>query len=159
MSRGASAAILIGSLGLVFVVATLGGLATRSSLRGWYDDLDTAPWNPPNWVFGPAWTLLYVSMAIAAWLVARTGVDQTAVRVALALYAGQVALNLAWTLLFFGAQAPGWALADIVALDVLVAVTTVAFWRVDPIAGWLLIPYLVWILFATSLNAWVVVRN
>jgi tryptophan-rich sensory protein len=157
--RAGSVALLAGSLALVFVVAAVGGLATASGLRDWYDGLDKAPWNPPGWVFGPAWTVLYVLMAVAAWLVAREGLDERAVRVALGLYLAQLALNLAWSWLFFGARAPGWALLDIVLLCVLVAATVVAFWRVDTTAAWLLVPYVAWILFATSLNAWVAVRN
>jgi benzodiazapine receptor len=159
MGRAASAGLLVLSLGLVFAVAAIGGAASTSGLRDWYDELDRAPWNPPGWVFGPAWTVLYVLMAIAAWLVARTGLDQRTVQVALVVYLTQLALNLAWSLLFFGARAPGWALADIVVLVVLVAVTTVAFWRIDAAAGWLLLPYLAWIVFATSLNLWIVLRN
>lgn len=159
MSRAGSAALLVLSLALVFAVAALGGAASTSGLRDWYDGLDRAPWNPPGWVFGPAWTVLYALMAVAAWLVARTGLDQRTVQVALALYGAQLALNLAWSLLFFGARAPGWALVDIVALVALVAATTIAFWRIDATAGWLLVPYLAWIVFATTLNVWIVLRN
>jgi benzodiazapine receptor len=159
MGRAGSAAVLALSLVLVFAVAALGGAASTSGLREWYDDLDKAPWNPPGWVFGPAWTVLYALMAIAAWLVARTGLEQRTVQVALVLYGVQLALNLAWSLLFFGARAPGWALVDIVALVVLVTVTTVAFWRIDTTAGWLLVPYLAWIVFAATLNVWIVLRN
>ena len=159
MGRVASGLLLAASLALVFAVAAIGGLATSSGLRDWYDDLDKAPWNPPGWVFGPAWTILYVLMAVAAWLVARSGLDERSVRIALVLYLAQLALNLAWSWLFFGARSPGWALADIVALCVLVAVTIVAFREVDPTAGWLLVPYLAWILFAATLNVWVVLKN
>ena len=155
----ASTALLVASLALVFAIATVGGLASASGLRDWYDGLEKAPWNPPGWVFGPAWTVLYALMAVAAWLVARDGLEESSVRAALVLYVSQLALNLAWSLLFFAARSPGWALVDIVALDVLVAVTLVAFWRIEPVAGWLLLPYLAWIVFATSLNGWVVIRN
>lgn len=157
--RAGSAALLGVSLVLVFAVAALGGTSTSGSLRDWYDDLDKAPWNPPSWVFGPAWTALYIAMAVAAWLVARTGLGQREVQLALTLYAAQLVLNLAWSALFFGARAPGWALVDIVALVVLVVATTIAFWRIETAAGWLLVPYLAWLAFATSLNAWIVVKN
>jgi tryptophan-rich sensory protein len=159
MGRAGSAGLLVLSLALVFAVGALGGAASTSGLRDWYDGLDRAPWNPPGWVFGPAWTVLYALMAIAAWLVARTGLDHRTVQVALVLYLAQLALNLAWSLLFFGARAPGWALADIVALVVLVALTTIAFWRIDTMAGWLLVPYLAWIVFAATLNLWIVLKN
>ncbi|HET7513976.1 MAG TPA: TspO/MBR family protein [Gaiella sp.] len=157
--RLSSTGLLVASLALVFAVAAVGGLASASGLRDWYDSLEKAPWNPPDWVFGPAWTFLYALMAVAAWLVARTGLDKTSVRTALVLYVTQLALNLAWSLLFFAARSPGWALVDIVVLDVLVAVTLLAFWRIEPVAGCLLLPYLAWIVFATSLNTWVVMRN
>ena len=79
----AGSAVLLGiSLALVFAVAALGGVASTSGLRDWYDELDRAPWNPPGWVFGPAWTVLYILMAVAAWLVARTGLDQRSVQIA-----------------------------------------------------------------------------
>jgi benzodiazapine receptor len=158
-SRLGSAGLLVVSLTLVFAVAAVGGASSARGLRDWYDDLDKAPWNPPGWVFGPAWTILYILMAVGAWLVARSGLDQRSVQVALAVYLVQLGLNLGWSLLFFGARAPGWALLDIVVLDVLVAVTIVAFSRVDTTAGWLLAPYLAWILYATSLNVWIVLRN
>ena len=158
-ARGSSIALLAGSLVLVAIVALIGGLAGPQGGGSWYDSLDKAPWNPPSWVFGPAWTLLYVLMAVAAWLVARTGLDRPEVRAALVLYVTQLALNLAWSLLFFGAQAPGWALVDIVLLTVLVAATIVAFARVSRTAAWLLVPYLAWVLFATTLNLWIVAAN
>jgi translocator protein len=157
--RAGSVLLLVLSLGLVLAVAAIGGLATSSGLRGWYEDLDKAPWNPPAWVFGPAWAVLFVLMAVAAWLVVRTGLDDRTVQIALSLYLAQLALNLAWSWLFFAARAPGWALVDITALAVLVAATTVAFWRIEPAAGWVLVPYLAWIVYAASLNAWIVLRN
>lgn len=158
-SSSASVGLLVLSLALVAAVALVGGLAGPQGGSAWYDELDKAPWNPPSWVFGPAWTVLYVLMAVAVWLVARKGRDRTEVRVALALYGIQLGLNLAWSLLFFGAQAPGWALVDIVALVVVLAVTLSAFARVNVTAAWLLAPYLAWVLFATTLNLWIVVAN
>lgn len=151
--------LLAVSLVVVLAVAAVGGIATGSGLRDWYDDLDKAPWTPPSWVFGPAWTVLYVLMAVAAWLVARAGLDERAVRVALAVYLVQLAVNLAWSWLFFGRRAPALALVDIVVLCVLVAATIVAFWRVDAAAGALLAPYLGWIVFAATLNLWIVLKN
>lgn len=139
----AGSAVLLGiSLALVFAVAALGGAASTSGLRDWYDELDRAPWNPPGWVFGPAWTVLYILMAVAAWLVARTGLDQRSVQIALALYLAKLKLNLTWSLIFFGGGAPRVVLVDTVALCVLVAATAVAFYRIDSLTGWLLAPYL-----------------
>ena len=158
-STAGSAALLVGSLALVLVVAVLGGAATVSSVGDWYDGLDKAPWNPPSWVFGPAWTVLYVLMAVAAWAVAREGLDEHDVRVALVLYGVQLALNLAWSLVFFGLRRPGLALVVILALLVSIAATAVAFHAVSPAAAWLLAPYLAWVAFAATLNTWVAFAN
>jgi len=152
-------ALLATSLALVALVAAVGGVATSRSVGDWYEGLDRAPWNPPSWLFGPAWTILYVLMALAAWLVARQGLDDAAVRAALALYGVQLALNLGWSLVFFGLRRPGFALAVIVALLVAVAATAIAFHGVSTAAAWLLAPYLAWVAFAATLNAWVVAAN
>jgi benzodiazapine receptor len=156
---GGSAVLLACSLALVAVVAAVGGIATAGSVGDWYEGLDRAPWNPPGWVFGPAWTVLYVLMAVAAWLVAREGLDDPAVRTALLLYGAQLALNLGWSLVFFGLRRPGLALAVILALLVAIAATAVAFHGISSTAAWLLAPYLAWVAFAATLNAWIAFAN
>jgi benzodiazapine receptor len=156
---GGSAVLLACSLALVAIVAAVGGIATAGSVGDWYEGLDRAPWNPPGWVFGPAWTVLYVLMAVAAWLVAREGLDDQAVRTALLLYGAQLALNLGWSLVFFGLRRPGLALAVILALLVAIAATAVAFHGISSTAAWLLAPYLAWVAFAATLNAWIAFAN
>jgi translocator protein len=156
---GSSILLLVASLALVTVVAAAGGAATARSVGDWYEGLDRAPWNPPGWVFGPAWTVLYVLMAVAAWLVAREGLDDPAVRTALLVYGVQLALNLGWSLAFFGLRRPWLGLVVILLLLVAIAVTAVAFHGIVPAAGWLLAPYLAWVAFATTLNAWVALAN
>ena len=156
---GGSAALLVTSLGLVALVAAVGGIATAGSVGDWYEGLDRAPWNPPGWVFGPAWTVLYVLMAVAAWLVARVGLDDPAVRTALALYGAQLALNLGWSLVFFGLRRPGIAFVVILVLFAAIALTAVAFHGISPTAAWLLAPYLAWVAFAATLNAWIAFAN
>jgi translocator protein len=158
-SSAGSGALLVISLGLVAIVAAIGGAASARSVGDWYDGLDRPPWNPPSWVFGPAWTVLYVLMAVAAWLVAREGLDASSVRRALALYGVQLALNLAWSLVFFGLRRPGAALVVIVLLLVAIAATAAAFHEVSPLAAWLLAPYLAWVAFAATLNAWIAFAN
>jgi tryptophan-rich sensory protein len=143
---------LLAFLAASLAVAAGGGLATAGNVDGWYADADKPAWTPPNGVFGPVWTALYAVMAVAAWLVWREG-GWVRQRGPLGLYAVQLALNLAWAPVFFAAERPGLALAVIVALDVVLAATVVAFWRVRPPAGALLLPYFGWCLFATSLNA------
>lgn len=142
----------IASLLLVGIVATIGGLATAESVDAWYPALDKPDWTPPDWLFGPVWTVLYVAMAIAAVRIAQTQPWRKA-RLPLYLYIVQLVLNLSWSLLFFGMRETGVALFDILILDVIVAWLVVRFWRLDRPAGWLLAPYLAWILFATALNA------
>lgn len=121
------------------------------STDGWYAELVKPAWNPPSWVFGPVWTLLYLAMAIAAWLVWREG-GWKAQRRPLLLYLAQWLLNALWTPLFFGLQRPDLAFAEIVPLLFLILATMVAFWRVKTTAGVLFIPYALWVSFAAFLN-------
>ena len=117
----------------------------------WYDNLAKPDWNPPSWVFGPVWTLLYVLMAVAAWRVWRKPASQP-VDDALFFYGMQLALNAIWTPMFFGLQNPLIALLDIVLLLIAAAVTAVMFWRIDRTAGALFLPYVAWLGFAAALN-------
>ncbi|MBL8861022.1 MAG: tryptophan-rich sensory protein [Planctomycetes bacterium] len=117
----------------------------------WYAGLEKPAWNPPAWVFGPAWTLLYTLMAVAAWLVWRRGGFRVQRR-PLTLYCVQLALNAAWTPVFFGAQEPGWALLVILALWALLLATLLVFRRTSGPAALLLVPYLAWVSFAAALN-------
>ncbi|CAI3793058.1 TspO/MBR family protein [Pseudarthrobacter sp. MM222] len=145
------------------VVAGLGGLATGSNVNGWYATADKAPWSPPNWVFGPVWAVLYTAMAVAAWLVWRRRAEGS--RAALTAYGVQLVLNLLWTPVFFGLYpAMGtpalWiGFLVIVALAVAVAVTVLRFGPISRTAGLLMLPYLSWIVFASSLNAWAALHN
>ncbi|WP_411701363.1 TspO/MBR family protein [Conyzicola sp.] len=156
-SRVRSALVLAAFLAISFAVAALGSIATAGNVEGWYADAEKASWNPPSWVFGPAWTLLYTLMSVAAWLVWRQR-DRVNVRAALRLYVVQLVLNALWTPVFFGlypsigAPALWIALAIILALDVAVLLTMLSFWRVSRVAAGLLVPYWAWVLFATTLN-------
>jgi benzodiazapine receptor len=152
------------SLGLMaWLAACVGGGAlvgavTAGGESAWYASLDKPPWTPPGWVFAPVWTALYAAMGVAAWLVWRRG-SWRAQATPLAAFLVQLALNFAWSLIFFGLQRPGWALADIAALWVLIAVTIRLFARVDRRAAWLLAPYLAWVTFAMALNGSIHFRN
>ena len=115
----------------------------------WYATLAKPTWNPPNWIFGPVWTALYISMAVAAWLVWRKG---GLWQWPLALFAVQLALNAAWSWLFFGFHMPGAAFVEIVALLAAIVATTIAFWPKSMAAGILMLPYLGWVAFASVLN-------
>ncbi len=135
------------------VVGGLGGVATAQSIPTWYQGLNKPAWNPPNWVFGPVWTLLYILMGIAAWLVWRQGWDNPQVQGALVIFGVQLLLNLFWSLIFFGLRNPGWAVLEIVVLWGFILATTIQFYRLEPAAGLLLIPYQLWVTFAAALNA------
>ncbi len=141
---------LAGFILLCFAAAGAGSLFTARSVDGWYAELVKPPWNPPNWVFGPVWSLLYLAMAVAAWIVWRR--DGAGAPVALGLFALQLVLNVAWSGLFFGLQAPGPAFVGIVLLWGAILAAAVAFWRIAPLAGALMTPYLVWVTFAAFLN-------
>ncbi|MGM0575177.1 MAG: TspO/MBR family protein [Myxococcota bacterium] len=123
-----------------------------SSVREWYPTLDKPPWTPPGWLFGPVWTALYVMMGVALYLVWRGGLRTRLQRVAVGLFGLQLALNGLWSFVFFGGQAPGPAFAEILVLDAALAATLVAFFRVSTLAGGLLVPYALWVGFATALN-------
>jgi tryptophan-rich sensory protein len=134
------------------MVGAIGGFATAASVATWYASLRKPPFNPPNAIFAPVWTTLYVVMALAAWRVWRRTGYRGKGRAPLTLYAVQLALNLAWSLIFFGMRAPGPALLEIIVLLAAIVATALAFWRVDRIAGFMFAPYLLWVSFATLLN-------
>jgi benzodiazapine receptor len=139
---------------LPFIVAGIGGIATSSSVSTWYPNLKKPAWNPPAWVFGPVWSLLYLSMGLASWLVWRTdAADRSQVRQALGWYGLQLGLNALWSVIFFGLRQVGLALVEIVLLLGALLTTLVMFRRIRPSAGWLLSPYALWVGFATALNA------
>ena len=137
--------VLAGWILITFCAALAGMLSPPGD---WYASLNKPSWNPPGWIFGPVWTALYLMMAVAAWLVWRR--DRW--RQPLGFYLMQLLLNAAWTPVFFGAREIGWALVVIIALWVAILLTLLAFLRVSKPAGWLLMPYLAWVSFATILN-------
>ena len=133
-------------------IGALSGLAAGGAFISFYDALRKPSATPPPAVFGPAWTVLYLLMGIAAWLVWREGLNQQTA-LALGLFAAQLALNFAWSLIFFGQHRIGAALLEIAVLWLVILATIVAFWTVRPAAGALLLPYLGWVSFAAYLNA------
>lgn len=127
-------------IGLVIFIAiclgaaALGAIATTPEIEGWYRTIEKPSWNPPDWIFGPVWTTLYILMAIAAWLVWRPA-GFAAAAMPLTLFAVQLVLNIAWSWIFFGLHQPGWAFAEILVLWLSIAATTAAFFRSSPVAG------------------------
>jgi tryptophan-rich sensory protein len=141
--------VLVLFLLICFGVAAFGG---QFAPGAWYAALDKPAWNPPSWVFAPVWTVLYALMAVAGWLVWRAREPVGTSGPALGAFALQLVLNGAWSWLFFGLHLPGLAFAEIVALWMAILLTVVLFWRVRPLAGALLLPYLAWVAFAAVLN-------
>ncbi len=118
----------------------------------WYDNLNKPAFNPPSWVFAPVWTVLYVMMGIAAGLVWHKGLDYPGVKTALILFGVQLMLNALWSFSFFGLQSPVAGLINILLLVFVLAITLLQFYKIKQTSGFLLVPYLSWVLFASLLN-------
>jgi tryptophan-rich sensory protein len=139
---------LVGFIGLCLLVGAAGGALTAAAIRTWYLTLTPPPLTPPNWVFGPVWTTLYVMIGGAGWLVWRRRGAGPAMR----LWGWQLAANAVWTPAFFGLHSPGLGLAVILVLLGLIGLTIRAFWRVQRLAAALMMPYCAWTVFAAYLN-------
>lgn len=148
---------LILFLAVCLGVSGLGAMVTEQSVRTWYPSLRKPPGTPPSWLFGPVWTSLYALMAISAWLIWRQ--YHWGARPALLIFLAQLALNLAWSVIFFGARRPGFALAEIITLWWAILFNIYIFYSLDIVAAYLLIPYLVWVSFAAYLNAGICLLN
>ena len=155
---------LIVSVFVALAVAAVAAFSSSAAIEGWYAQAEKTIWTPPTEFFGPVWGLLYALMAVAAWLVWRQPISSSRY-VAMGLYAGQLAMTAAWTPLFFvGFDVMGglglWvALVWIVLLDFVVLTTVVRFWAVSKVAAVMILPYWMWLLFATALNASIAVMN
>lgn len=139
-----------GWLGLCFAAAAVGGVASANAGE-FYQSLSQPSWAPPSWLFAPVWTLLYMLMAVAAWMVWKER-GFSGARAALGLFVVQLVANALWTWLFFAWQKGALAAIEIVVLWILILATVIAFRRIRPLAGTLLVPYLLWVTFATALT-------
>jgi tryptophan-rich sensory protein len=144
---------LVLSLAIPQVVAAIGAYFTITGTGSWYMDIDKPSWNPPSWVFGPTWTILYVLMGVAFFLVWKERVRTTGKRAAMIAWVVQLLLNVFWTIIFFNRHAIGWALVEIAALWLAIVLTIILFLRVNRTAALLLLPYLAWVTFATILTS------
>jgi benzodiazapine receptor len=142
----------VGAVLVCVLLGAAGGLLTAPAIEGWYATLTKPSFNPPNWVFGPVWTVLYTLQGLAVWLLWRRDTERRAVRIAIALFCIQFVLNLAWSPAFFGLQSPALGLVVIVPLWAAIVATIEAAWRVDRRASLLLVPYALWVTFAAILN-------
>lgn len=142
---------LLASIAICFAAAGFGSLFTVPAIAGWYATLNKPAWNPPNWIFGPVWSTLYLLMAIAAWLVWREWGFKAA-GLALTLFALQLCLNALWSYLFFGLHNPALAFIEIILLWLAILATVCAFLKLNTLASVLLLPYILWVTFAAFLN-------
>jgi translocator protein len=147
--------VLAGFIALCMAVGVGAGLVTAPAVLEWYPTLNKPSWTPPSWLFAPAWTVLYILMAIAAWLVWKAG----NAKAALTLFFAQLLLNFAWSVLFFGARSPGLGLIDVAAMWLAIAATIFAFAFKSRLAAFLMVPYLCWVSFAAALNAAIFMLN
>lgn len=147
------------ALGLPFVVAAIGGAVTAPAIETWYAGLVKPALNPPNWLFAPVWTTLYLLMGVAFYRVIRGGVRTMNQEAATQFFVLQLGLNLAWSVVFFGFRQPDFALVVILLLLLFIVGTALCFRSIDRIAALLLMPYLIWVSFATYLNLQIMLLN
>jgi len=142
---------LIISIFVAQLAGIIGSVFTLASVPTWYQDLVKPVWNPPSWIFGPVWIILYVLMGIAAYLVWQQK-DVAGAKLALSIYGVQLVFNALWSIIFFGLKNPGFAFIEIIVLLGLIIITTILFWRINTWAGILFLPYILWTSFAVFLN-------
>jgi tryptophan-rich sensory protein len=131
------------------------GFFTMPGVEGWYAVANKPSFNPPNWIFMPVWTTLYVLMGVALYLVWKSNADADLKRTAIILFAIQLTLNFCWSIIFFTAHEPGWALVEIGVMWLMILLTIFSFGKISSIAAWLLVPYICWVSFASVLNYYV----
>ena len=143
---------LIISLLIPLAVGVIAGFFTSGAIKGWFSQIAKPVFNPPNWIFGPMWTLLYILMGIACYLIWISDADSKTKTAALRIYAVQLLFNFLWSFLFFYFQNPALALIDIILMIISISFTIKYFYKISKTAAWLLVPYLLWVMFATALN-------
>lgn len=145
------------ALALPYTVAALNGVATQTTVKSWYPTLDRPPFRPPNWLFAPAWTVFYTLMGIASYIVYSTG--GPASDLALGLYLAQLTLNALWSPVFFWQKSITGGLIVMSGLVIIAAVTNIYFFEISHLAGWLFFPYIIWLVYAWTLNAYIFTHN
>jgi tryptophan-rich sensory protein len=146
-------------IGISFFAGFVGSIFTTPAIPTWYASLVKPAFSPPNYVFGPVWSILFLLMGISAYLVWKEGFGKKKVKIALKIFFVQLALNTLWSILFFGLKSPMVSLAEIILLWVLIFITIKKFYEISKIAGSLLIPYILWVTFASILNLSIVLLN
>lgn len=140
---------------LIFIcqaAGLIGAKVTKPALKPWYRNLRKPFFTPPDWLFAPAWITLYLLMAVAAYLVWMQGLSTAGVKTALIVFIIQLVLNSVWSFIFFGMRSLLYALIEIIMLWLSIVLCSILFWQISALAGWLMVPYLLWVSFATVLN-------
>jgi tryptophan-rich sensory protein len=140
------------SIALPLGVGTIAGLFTTSEINGWFQTINKPSWQPPNWVFGPVWTVLYVMMGIAFYLVWKKEAPKGSKRMAITLWIIQLVFNFFWSFIFFKKHQLDWALGEILILWFFILLTILYFARISKLAAWLMVPYICWVSFASLLT-------
>jgi translocator protein len=140
------------SILIPLLVGGVAGFFTSSGVNGWYAAANKPWFNPPNWLFAPVWTTLYIMMGIALFFVWKSDADKNVKQTAIILFAVQLTLNFFWSFIFFKTQQLGWAFAEIIAMWVMILLTIIWFGKISSTAAWLLVPYISWVSFASVLN-------
>jgi tryptophan-rich sensory protein len=151
--------VLILCIVIPLIAGVIGSIFTVDSIGTWYVLLNKPPLTPPAWVFAPIWTVLYILMGIALFLIVRDGLGTPGIRSALTIFMAQLFVNVLWTFLFFGLHSPLYGLIGIIVLFLLIIATILEFYRIRKLAALLLLPYIAWVCIATYLNAMVLVLN
>ncbi|MBU6431266.1 MAG: tryptophan-rich sensory protein [Patescibacteria group bacterium] len=144
---------LIIAIAISELAGIVGSLFTMPAIRsGWYATLAKPALNPPSWIFGPVWTMLYLLMGVSVFLAWKKGFERREVKISLMVFDTQLLLNVFWSIIFFGWQSPGWAFAEIIFLWLAIIATIIVFAKISRPAAWLLVPYVIWVSFAGYLN-------
>ncbi len=143
---------LIAAILLCQLAGFVGSVFTAPAITGWYASIQRPVFTPPNWIFAPVWTALFLLMGLSLYLVWEKGLEKKGAKLAVSVFAFQLALNVLWSFLFFGLQSPFLAFIEIVLLWIAILATTIFFYRISKKAGLLLVPYLLWVSFAAFLN-------
>jgi len=154
-----SAGLLILCIEIPLLAGMIGSLFTTPAITTWYARLQKPFFTPPNWVFGPVRTVLYILMGISLYLIVQNGLEKRAVQQGVIIFSAQLAINALWSMDFFGMQSPQNGLITILVLLALITATLVSFWRISKPAAALLVPYLCWVCLATALNAMILILN
>lgn len=143
---------LIISLVICQLAGIIGSLFTMSKIPTWYMTISKPELAPPNWIFGPVWTTLFILMGIALYLVWKQGTNRKDVKIALYIFGTQLILNVLWSIIFFGLENPGSAFVEIISLWISILLSIIYFYKINKTAGYLLIPYIAWVSFASYIN-------